>query len=188
MQKMTERLRSYTPWNEQEAADAAEMIRVLETGEELFTRENTRAHFTGSAWVVSPDRKMILMVYHNLYDSWSWLGGHADGEKDMLDVAVREVMEESGLKNVRPVTEDVYSVEILTVSGHVKRGKYVSSHLHFNLTYLLEADPEEPVRCKPDENSAVRWFPVEEVIEASSETWFKENIYSKLNEKLVNFR
>ena len=128
------------------------------------------------------------MAYHNLYDSWAWLGGHADGEKDLLKVAIKEVKEESGLSDVVPVVEDVYSVEILAVSGHYKKGKYVPSHLHLNLTYLLEADENEPLTVKPDENSQVGWFTPEGAIEASKEEWFKEHIYTKLNEKLEQYR
>ena len=150
--ELLEALAGYQPWNEQEACDLAELLRRMRSGEELYSRENASAHLTASAWVVSPDRGQVLMAYHNLYDSWAWLGGHADGERDLLGVALREVREESGLTEVRPVSRDIYSLEILTVDGHEKRGRYVSSHLHLNITYLLEADPALPVRCKPDEN------------------------------------
>ena len=177
-------LERFVPWNEQEARDRKEILVRLARGEELYTRENTAAHFTASGWVVSPDRKRVLMAYHNLYDSWAWLGGHADGERDLLKTAVREVMEESGLTEVKPVSEEIYSVEILTVNGHEKHGSYVSSHLHLNVTYLLEADPALPVRNKPDENSRVAWFSPEEAVERSSEPWIRERIYKKLNEKL----
>ena len=102
-------------------------------------------------------------------------------------MALREVREESGLTAVRPVSRSIYSVEILTVDGHEKRGAYVSSHLHLNVTYLLEADPADPVRCKPDENSRVGWFGLEEAVAASSEPWFRERVYRKLNEKLAQF-
>ncbi len=100
---------------------------------------------------------------------------------------MREVREESGLQEVRPVSERIYSLEILTVDGHEKRGKYVSSHLHLNVTYLLEADPGAPVRNRPGENSRVGWFPLEEAVAASSEPWFRERIYQKLNAKLAGF-
>ena len=69
------------------------------------------------------------MVYHNIYHSWSWLGGHADGETDLLSVAIQEVKEEAGISKVYPVSEEIFSLESLTVDGHVKKGKYVSSHL-----------------------------------------------------------
>ena len=177
-------LSAFCPWNEQEAQDRLELLRRLQSGESLYDRENTSAHLTASAWVVSPDRTRVLMAYHNLYDSWSWLGGHADGDHDLLAVALREAQEESGLSAVRAVSPELFSVEILPVDGHEKRGHYVPSHLHLNVTYLLEADPALPIRCKPDENSRVGWFGLDEAVAASSEPWFRERIYSKLNAKL----
>ena len=177
----------YRPWNEQEERDCAELLRRLHSGEELYSRDNAAAHLTASAWVVNPDRSQVLMAYHKLYDSWAWLGGHADGDRDLLAVALREVREESSLTDVRPVSEQIYSLEILSVDGHEKRGRYVSSHLHLNVTYLLEADPSAPIRPKPDENSRVGWFSPEDAVAASSEPWFRERIYKKLNEKLAQF-
>lgn len=175
----------YRPWNRQEERDRAELLRRLQSGEELYSRSNASAHLTASAWVVSPDRKQVLMAYHDLYGSWAWLGGHADGDHDLLGVALREVREESGLTDVRPLSDRIYSLEILTVDGHEKRGEYVSSHLHLNVTYLLEADPAAPVRCCPGENSRVGWFALEDAVTASAESWFRERIYNKLNEKLA---
>ena len=184
---LLEELEQYRPWNEQEERDRTELLRRLRSGEDLYTRDNSAGHLTASAWVVSPDRRRVLMAYHNIYDSWSWLGGHADGDHDLLAVALREVREESGLTAVRPVSRSIYSVEILTVGGHEKRGAYLSSHLHLYVTYLLAAVPADPVRCKPDENSRVGWFGLEEAVAASTEPWFRERIYKKLNEKLAGF-
>ena len=76
---------------------------------------------------------------------------------------------------------------MLTVDGHAKRGKYVSSHLHLNVTYLLIADDTDALTVKPDENSGVKWFTPEGAVEASSEKWFREHIYNKLNEKMRQF-
>lgn len=182
--ELSEELKQYVPWNEQELRDLEELRRRLMSGEDLYCRENAAGHLTASAWVVSPDRTQVLMAYHNLYDSWAWLGGHADGERDLLSVALREVREESGLTAVRPVLQNIFSLEILPVEGHEKKGRYVSSHLHLNLTYLLEAGPAEPVRCKPDENSRVGWFPLDAAVDASSEPWFRQRVYRKLNAKL----
>ncbi len=98
--------------------------------------------------------------------------------------ALREAREESGIRSARPVSEDIFSVEALTVNGHEKRGAYVSSHLHLNVTYLLEADEGEALTVKPDENSGVRWFTLEESETAPSEAWFCARVYRKLNEKL----
>lgn len=182
---LAEQIAAYTPVNEQEAGDRRLLLSWLESGQDIFTRENSTAHLTASAWVVSPDRQQVLMVYHNLYHSWSWMGGHADGDRDLLHVAGKEVREESGLKELKPLSPDIFSLEILTVDGHVKRGKYVSSHLHLNVTYLFEADPNQPLTSKPDENSGVAWFPVSDIPETVSEPWFRDRIYAKLCGKVV---
>lgn len=173
---------AYSPWNAQESQDKAELLRRLSQGESLLTRNNPAAHVTVSGWVVSPDRKQVLLAYHNLYHSWAWLGGHADGEEDLLAVALREVQEESGVI-ARPLSDNIFSVEILPVAGHEKHGAYVSSHLHLNVTYLLEAEPSAPLRHKEDENTAVQWFPVEEALAVSDEPWMRDRIYRKLAEK-----
>ena len=185
--ELTEAVRAFRPWNEQEVRDREELLRRLESGEALLTRENAAAHLTASAWVVNSRRDRVLMAWHNLYGSWAWLGGHADGDSDLAAVALREVREESGLTKIRAVSPDIYSLEILTVDGHEKHGKYVSSHLHLNVTFLVEADPAEAVRCKPDENSRVGWFTPEGAVEASSEPWFRQRVYRKLNEKLAAY-
>lgn len=183
--KLAEKLETYVPCNEQEEKDKEFILHCLKHEDHIFTRENEMVHMTASAWIVNPERTKVLMAYHKIYDSWAWLGGHADGETDLLKVALKEAKEESGLKNVRPVSEDIYSLEVLTVNGHVKKGEYVSSHLHLNVTYLLEADEEEILAVKPDENSGVGWFSLEDALKASTEEWFVKNIYSKLNAKLM---
>ena len=184
LSKLEQQIQKFMPFNEQEEHDKAILLKWFESGSDILTRENEIAHLTASAWVVSPDKKSVLMAYHNIYHSWSWLGGHADGESDLLAVALREAREESGIRSARPVSEDIFSLEALTVDGHEKRGAYVSSHLHLNVTYLLEADEGEALTVKPDENSGVRWFTLEESETAPSEAWFCARVYHKLNCKL----
>lgn len=186
MKKLLEQIHNYKPYNEQEQRDKEEILNLLKNNEDIFLRENHQYHMTASAWVVNKERSKVLMIYHNIYNSWSWLGGHADGETNLIKVAMKEVEEESGLSRTTSVRDGIYSLEILTVDGHVKKGEYVSSHLHLNVTYLLEADDREPLKIKPDENSGVAWFPLEEAIAASSEPWFRDNVYKKLNEQLNN--
>lgn len=176
----------YRPYNEQEERDKKVMLTLLATQPDIFVRENQVAHMTASSWLLNHTHDKVLMIYHNIYQSWSWTGGHADGEKNLLAVAIKEAQEETGVSNIRPVSEDIFSLEILTVDGHEKRGAYVPSHLHLNVTYLLEADEEEVLRVKPDENSGVKWFSLEEALKACTEPWMIERIYKKLNAKLIN--
>lgn len=185
-EELTEKIKNYRPFNEQEEKDKLLILDWIIKNENAFSRENSVAHMTASAWVVNKDRSKVLMVYHNIYNSWSWLGGHADGETDLLAVAIREVKEEAGITKVCPVSEEIFSMESLTVDGHVKNGSYVSSHLHLNITYLLEADSEENVSIKADENSGVAWFTPEEALQKSTEPWFVEHVYTKLIKKVKN--
>lgn len=182
--KLVDQIENYHPFNEQEKMDKMLILHCLKNENNIFCRENAIAHMTASAWVVNSTRTKVLMAYHNIYRSWAWLGGHADGEQDLLQVAIREVQEESGLRNICSMTDEVFSIEVLTVDGHMKRGTYVSSHLHLNVTYLLEANEEDELCAKADENSNVSWFCLDDAIKASSEPWFQENIYKKLNQKL----
>lgn len=183
MEALIAQIENYIPFNEQEQRDKAQLLAFLRSGADVITRENPVAHLTASAWVVSPDRSQVIMVYHNLYKSWSWMGGHADGDWDLLHVAQKEVMEECGLQELTVVSPEIFSLEVLCVDGHVKKGKYLSSHLHLNVTYLFEADPGQTLCIKPDENSGVAWVPVEDVLQKTNEAWFREHIYSKLLEK-----
>ena len=175
-------IQAFRPGNEQEARDREIILQWLISGTEIITRNNPAAHMTASAWVVSPDRRNVLMAYHNIYNSWAWLGGHADGDWDLRAVAAREAQEESGITDLTPLG-DILSLEILTVDGHEKKGQYVSSHLHLNVTYLFEADPAAPLRAKPDENSGVAWISVEDIPLKSTEPWFVSRVYSKLIQK-----
>ena len=178
--KLKEQIEKYIPYNEQEKSDKEIMLKSLETFDDMLTRENKICHFTASALVVSKDLKKVLMEYHNIYDSWCWEGGHADGDSDFLAVAVREVEEETGLKIKGYENSKIESIDILPVFGHFKKGKWVSAHLHISVAYIFFAE-EENVRNKPDENSAVEWKDIDEVVNLTS-----ENYMIPVYEKLIN--
>ena len=173
---------AYAPYNAQERADRELMLRFAREHPDGLLRSVPAGHFTAGAWIVNPARDKVLFCWHNIYRSWSWVGGHADGESDLSAVALREAREETGVAG-RLVREGAFSLEILTVDGHEKRGVYVPCHLHYNLTYLVEADGTAPLRVKPDENSGVRWFTFAEALQASTEPWMAERVYKKLIEK-----
>lgn len=182
--KFIDDIKKYIPFNEQEEKDKEFILDFISKNDDCLDRTNKVAHLTASSWIVNKKRDKVLMVYHKIYDSWSWTGGHNDGDSDFLHVALKEAMEETGVKNIKPISEDIYSLEVLTVDGHVKRGEYLSSHLHLNLTYLLEASEEDELVIKEDENKDVKWFTLDEALKASTEPWFVNHIYKKLNDKL----
>ena len=169
--------------NQQEEYDKEQMLQFMKNNENYLERENQIAHFTASMWTVNKARTKTLMVYHNIYNSWSWIGGHADGMEDLCAVAMKELQEETGVKHAKLVSEDIFSLETLTVDGHVKKGVWVPSHLHFNLTYLAEAEESETLIVQKEENSAVKWWTFEEALQVSTEPWMVERVYKKLVEK-----
>lgn len=180
-------IRGFNPLCDQEAEDRRLMIGALGQDPDALGRESL-AHFTASVWCVDESGERTVLVYHNIYDSWSWVGGHADGEGNLAAVASRELAEETGVSNARLVDDadlpaGILSIEALPVAGHVKRGRYVSSHVHLNVTYLFVADADSPLRIKPDENSGVRWIALDEVCGLSSEPWMCEHVYGKLIER-----
>lgn len=180
---LKEQIQRYIPYNEQEESDKEIMLKSLDVFEDMLTRENKICHFTASNWIVNKDRTKVLMIYHNIYKSWAWVGGHADGDADLLHVALKEAQEETGLKNFKVLSDRIFGITIGTVESHIKRGKFVSSHLHFDCCYLLEADENEELHIKEDENSGVKWIDIDKAVEISNEENMKP-IYRKLNEKL----
>lgn len=181
---LRQEIEAFRPVGEQEEKDKQELLNWLDSGLDIYSRRCGAAHLTASAWVVSPDRAQVLMIYHNIYRSWAWMGGHADGMEDLRAVAEKEVREECGLETLTSLCDGIFSLEVLTVDGHEKRGHYVSSHLHLNVTYLFEADPSAPVFIKPDENSGVAWIPTGEVAAKVTEPWMTARIYRKLMDRV----
>lgn len=176
-------IRNYQPYNEQEEKDLALFQKSLDLFDDVLVRENTIAHVGCSAFVVNSARSKVLMIYHNIYQSWSLPGGHADGNSDLLAVAMAEVKEETGIEHYKPVTEDIFSIDILAVIGHYKKGEYVSAHLHLDATYLIEANEDDPLIIKEDENSDVKWVPMDQVVDHSTEPHMKL-VYAKLIHKV----
>ena len=184
MQELKARIEAYTPGNEQEAADKQLMLSFIDRNPDCLDRTNLVAHFSASGWIVNQKRDKVLLCYHKVYDSWSWTGGHADGQSDLEAVALREANEETGVHARSVFPGAIFSLECLYVMGHEKRGAYVPCHLHLNLTYLLEADEDERLVVNQEENCGVRWFSVEDALSRPTEPWMVERVYRKLIERV----
>ncbi len=178
-------IKRYIPYNEQEEKDKTVFLNCFEVFEDVLTRNNPIAHLTSSAFVVNGTRDKVLVVHHNIYNSWSWTGGHADGEEDLLAVAIKELKEETGVNHIRLINPDIFSLDILPVLGHIKRGEYVSPHLHLSVAFLIEADETEVLIVKEDENSGVQWIPLDELNVYSNEPHMQK-VYEKFISKIKN--
>lgn len=169
----------YQPRNEQETVDLKLILDFIVHHEDCLLRTNLAAHVTSSAIIVNPKMDKVLFAFHNIYQSWSWVGGHNDGNPDLLGVAIDEAMEETGITSCVPWSEDIFTVDVIYVPNHIKKGHYVPDHLHLNATFLLIADEHQPITHKPDENQGVRWFDLQEVLDHVSEPRMKP-VYQKV--------
>ena len=120
---LRESIKKFVPYNEQEEVYKKIMLKYINDFDDTLTRQNEYGHFISSAFVLNKERTKILMIYHKIYNSWAWVGGHSDGDSDLLYVAMKEAKEETGIKNVIPISKDIYSLELMTVNGHEKKRK-----------------------------------------------------------------
>ncbi len=181
-----EQIKQFDPTTVEEQIDKEIILDYLETiGDKVLTRESKIAHLTASGFIVNNKITKTLMVHHNLYDSWGWTGGHVDGDKDLLKVALKEAKEETGVKNFKTLSNNVATIEIISVPSHYKKGKYVNEHLHLNVTYILVASEDEDLHIKEDENSGVKWIDIDRLADEVSEEKMLP-IYSKIIRKANN--
>lgn len=177
-----EQMKNYIPFNEEEESIKNYTLKWIDTFDDVLTRENEFGHFASSAFVVNKERTKMLVVYHNIYDAWIFPGGHADGEENLLSVAVREVEEETGLKT-KVLDDSIFAISASPIIGHIKRGKYVPAHTHLDVVYLLEANDKEMLVFREDESKGVKWITFEEAI-GDNIVDFIRPVHKRLIEKL----
>lgn len=162
-------IKEYIPYNEQEEVDKKQILQFLERNDDALLRSNLTAHLTASAIVVNEEMTKVLFAHHNIYNAYGWVGGHNDGDHDFLHVAVKEAKEETGITEVHPYDKNILMLDSIYVGNHFKKGKYIPDHIHMNVTYLLIANENQEVTNKPDENSDVKWFDIDNVLEIVNE-------------------
>ncbi len=164
MNSIYQEIMDYIPKSLEEQKDQEMMLELIKLHQEkILTRDVSFAHFTSSSMIFNQDKTKILMVFHRIYKSWSWTGGHADGNPQLLEVAIKEAKEETGIKEVVPLSKKFASLEVLPVWGHMKKDTYVSSHLHLNVSYLFMANEQEELQICEDENTGVLWIPIDKI-------------------------
>ena len=153
--RLLELLRAHARNVPEQSALADEFGTVVRSPEDAFRRERLQAHFTGSAWLVSADGERVLLTHHRKLQRWLQLGGHADGDRDLANVALREAGEESGLSGL--VLDDP---AIFDLDKHwiPERGD-VPGHWHYDARFVVRATGSEAFVVSA-ESLALAWRPV----------------------------
>ncbi len=138
----------------EESAYLSKAIAFVEAHADVFHCDLSPAHVTGSAWVVSPDRSQVLMMHHCKHDQWFQPGGHADGDADILRVALREASEETGIEadQIRLLGGNIFDLDIHTIPASVRGPE----HQHIDIRFLVEINNELFIPGN-DESHDIRW-------------------------------
>ena len=131
---------------------------------DCFERSLSVGHITGSAWIIDLDRSHVLLTHHRKLDAWFQLGGHSDGDPNTLDVALREGQEESGLNNLKPVSEAIFDVDVHLIPAR----KNEPDHYHYDVRFLLEADRRAALTISSESNE-LAWVTLDEALELSQD-------------------
>lgn len=144
-QKLLDLLQRYQGLPE-EAETHRQFMEFVRANPNCFERELEIGHVTASAWLLNREGTAALLMHHAKLNIWVQVGGHCDGDSDVLEVALREAREESGIEGIVPVTEDIFDIDIHPVPGH----------LHYDVRFLLKVVTDEAF-VQNRESKALRW-------------------------------
>ena len=150
-------LRAYSPGFQTEEGFAYQFLDLLEHPN-AFQRDHLPGHVTGSSWIVDPSRRFVLLVHHGTLNKWLQPGGHADGEENVLNVALREAEEETGVTRFKILQQDFFDLDIHPIPARAG----FPAHLHYDIRFLLEADRQDLLTVS-EESHEVAWVEVGEL-------------------------
>ncbi|WP_101926694.1 MULTISPECIES: NUDIX hydrolase [Luteimonas] len=149
----------YRQWYPEEAATVDLFDALLGDAEDPFLRTRLAGHFTASALVISGDGQRTLLTHHRKLGLWLQPGGHADGDRDLARVALRETEEETGLREVH-VAPTVFDLDRHWIPEH----KGVPAHWHYDVRYVVHAGEDETFVVS-EESHALAWRSLAEIVD-----------------------
>lgn len=169
---LIQNLESYTPFDDQERGHVQKTLAFLNESTNCFDRSNLAGHVTGSCFLISPDGGKVLLMHHTVSDAWFKMGGHCDGSEDVLQVALREGIEESGISEILSISPDIFDVDIHEIKDRPDKNE--PAHLHYDICYLFRAGHE--VFEQNSESLALKWLGPEEALAHQDKDHYKRMI------------
>ncbi len=158
------KLNRYQPFDAHEYSMCERIVKFVKENPDCFERTLLIGHITGSAFIVNKRHTHTLMTHHQKLDKWLQLGGHSDGDPNTMNVALREAEEESGLKTIAPISEDIFDVDVHKIPAR----KNEPAHYHYDIRFLFEADDAEKLIITNESND-LQWIPLERMEEYTTE-------------------
>lgn len=155
---LLEKLDAYIGFDQAEVRMCTVLERFVQAHPRCFERSLEIGHITGSAWIVDLEKTHVLLTHHRKLDRWLQLGGHADGDPDILNVAWREAREESGLENIKPLSDHIYDLDVHAIPASAKE----PAHFHYDVRFLFAADRHTPLVISR-ESKDLTWVPVVDI-------------------------
>jgi 8-oxo-dGTP pyrophosphatase MutT (NUDIX family) len=163
-QPLLKKLSAYRTHHDEELRLLVRTIKFVTENVNCFDRSLQAGHITGAAWILNPARTHALMTHHRKLNKWLQLGGHADGDANVLRVAMREACEESGISVFVPVSEDIFDIDIHEIPPHMNDPR----HLHYDIRFLFETDMSTELNVT-HESHDLQWIPIHRVEEYTAE-------------------
>ena len=168
-QALQEELKHYLSKNPSEKVNVDKMLKFLQEGENCFNRSNVDCHFTGSAWIVDNTHQWILMTHHKKLNKWLQLGGHADENENLLEVAYNEPVEESGLDGFSVVSDKIFDLDIHRIPQY----KDIPPHYHYDIRYIFTSKMNQDIVVVSEESKDVAWISKDDVLNKNDEQSIK---------------
>lgn len=157
-----EYLRNNSPKN------ATELLQFLESGANLYSRQNTFGHITASSWILSNDLSSVLLINHKKYNIWVAPGGHVDEGELPSEAAVRETLEEVGVSNLISLSSDIFDIDIHRIPASEKKNE--PEHWHADVRYIFKVGENTQVDLNLEECNAYEWRKVIDLVNESDES------------------
>ena len=151
--QLIELLKKYNPSDKEEIVFKKEILSFMNQNIDCFERSLTIGHITASSWLINKDGSKTLLLHHAKLNKWFQLGGHCDGESDVLAVAIKEAQEESGITSIVPVDTNIFDIDIHLIPENSRE----KAHYHYDIRFLLQVTSDEEI-IQNKESKELRWI------------------------------